>query len=288
MQGQLVNVMTADRVRLDGFYVAAEKSVDGSIDAAVITHGLSGNFYGSRLLKHIAEHLSQKGISSVLINTRGHDYLNATVRSGRSQTLGAAFERIDECPCDLNAWVDFLVDRGHQNIILAGHSLGAIKSLYAQAHTPHSNVVGVCGLSATRLSYDGLLASSGGEQFSKWLRIAQEWVAEQRSDDLLFVDFPFATWMSAGAYLEKYGAGDRFNWLNFADQILVPTWLGFGELELNENPAFAGLDEELEQIANRSSHFTIDTIAGADHFYSARYDAATTAVSRWIDRLSVG
>lgn len=287
MQGQLVTVMTADRVRLDGFYVAADTAAEGPVDAVVITHGLSGNFYGSRLLKHLAEQLSKRGVSSVLINTRGHDYLNATVRSGRSQTLGAAFERIDECPFDLNAWVDLLTDRGHHNIILAGHSLGAIKSLYAQAHAPHRSVVGVCGLSATRLSYDTLLASGGGEQFSKWLRIAQEKVADQRADDLLFVDFPFPTWMSAGAYLEKYGAGDRFNWLNFADQILVPTWLGFGELELNENPAFSGLGNELEQISNRSPHFTIETIAGADHFYSARYDAATSAVSRWIDALVV-
>ena len=284
MHGELVDVMTSDRVRLDGFYMAAKGVKDGYLDAAVITHGLSGNFYSSRLLKYLAVHLVDRGISTVIINTRGHDYLNLTVRSGRSQTLGAAYERVDECPQDINAWVEFLTNQGHQNVVLLGHSLGAIKTLYAQAHAPCPEVKAVCGLSATRLSYDALLASPGGDRFSHWLKMAAELVADRRADELMYVDFPFPTWISASAYLEKYGAGDQLNWLNFIQQIRVPTWLGFGELELAENPAFLGLQGELDQVDEGLDNITIETISGADHFYSARFEAVGRAIDDWMNR----
>ena len=282
MDGRLVSVTTSDRVRLDGFYMPAESAPGNQVDATVITHGLSGNFYTSRLLKHLARFYASRGISPVLINTRGHDYLNLTVRSGRSVTLGAAYEQIDECPADLNAWVDFLVGQGHRNILLTGHSLGAIKTLYAQAHDPHPQVVAVCGLSATRLSHESLRAASRDGQFARWMETASQWVAEGKGDELMLVDFPFPTWISASAYLEKYGPGDRLNWLQFVDRIKVPAWIGFGELELNENPVFVGLQPDLDRVANRLNNVSIETIQGADHYYSARYEAVEWAIEKWL------
>lgn len=283
MHGQLVSVTTSDRVRLDGFYMAAKSMPNSRVDATVITHGLSGNFYSSRLLKHLAESFLRQGISTVLINTRGHDYLNLTVRSGRSVTLGAAYERIEECAYDINAWVDFLAEQGHRNILIAGHSLGAIKSLYAQAHAAHPQVVAVCGLSATRLGYAALQASSKDDQFSHWLETARELVARQREDELMYVDFPFPTWISAGAYLDKYSPENRLNWLDFIHQVTVPTWIGFGELELKENPVFVGLQDDLDRIANQHDNISIETIPGADHFYSARFDAVESAIGVWLE-----
>ena len=283
MDGRLVSVTTSDRVRLDGFYSAAERAPVSGVDACVITHGLSGNFYTSRLLKHLARFCVSRGMSSVLINTRGHDYLNLTVRSGRSTTLGAAYEKIEECPFDLNAWVDFLVGQGHRKILLAGHSLGAIKTLYTQAHAPHSHVVGVFCLSATRLSHDALLAASPDGKFANWMEVARQRVASGQGQELLYVDFPFPTWMSAAAYLEKYGSGDQLNWLQFIDRIEVPAWVGFGELELEENPVFVGLEDEVDRVAGHLENVAIETIPGADHFYSARYEAVESAMERWLD-----
>ena len=284
MHGELVSVTTEDRVRLDGFLVSASGVRQTAIDGAVVTHGLAGNFYASRFLKHIATGLSLVGIDVVMINTRGHEYLNATVCSGRSQTLGAAVEDVDACRQDLAAWADFLVQRGCRRILLNGHSLGAIKTLYAQAHAPHPRVVAVSGYSATRLSYDALLGSPGGDRFQFWLQQARQRVAEGRSDDLLHIDFPFPTWMSARAYLAKYAVGEKFNWLSFAPRITVPVWLGFGQLELDENPAFVDLRPELDRIGDELANYTIEQIEGADHFYSARFADATEPLIAWLQR----
>ena len=282
MRGELVSATTADRVRLDGFLVSAVGERRTAIDGAVVVHGLAGNFYSSRFLKHIATTLSELGIDVVVVNTRGHEYLNVTVRSGRSQTLGAAVEEVDECRWDLAAWADFLAQRGCDHILLNGHSLGAIKTLYAQAHAPHPRVIAVSGYSATRLSYDALLGSPGGERFQKWLEQARQWVAEGRGEDLLHVDFPFPTWISARAYLAKYAADEKFNWLTFAPLITTPVWLGFGQLELDENPAFIDLRPELDRIRIELANYTIKEIEGADHFYSARFSAATEPLVQWL------
>ena len=280
MIGELVSVLTEDKVRLDGFYREANRQSNTDIDSAILIHGLSGNFYKSRLLKHFATELNGIGISTVLVNTRGHDYLNSTPRMGRSTTLGAAVELIDECKHDLYAWCEFLDSRERSRVLLLGHSLGAIKSLYAQAHLPHENVKKIAAFSATKLSYDSLVGSSGGERFAFWLNAAQAKVAEGKGDDFLFVDFPFPTWMSATAYLAKYGDGDKNNWLNFKEQISIPVLAAFGEREMEDNAAFNAMKADLANI--RQANFTIDFVPNADHFYSACFDEASNRLMAWL------
>ena len=287
MIGEIVSVVTQDKVKLDGFYSQSVEPVPvarPAVDAAVIVHGLSGNFYQSRLLKHFAFELSKMGIGSLLVNTRGHDYLNSTPRMGRATTMGSAVEIIDECRFDLTAWTDFLVQRGHQRILLLGHSLGAIKSLYCQAHQPHPNVAGIAAFSATKLSYDSLLSSTGGDRFSHWLGVSQQMVSNGDGPQLLFVDFPFPTWMSADAYLNKYGNGDRYNWLSFMDRIDVPALTVFGEIEINENPAFMAMADDLSNI--KQSNFQVRIVAHADHFYSARFKAGSTVLVEWLSGIN--
>lgn len=280
MVGELVSVLTEDKVRLDGFYCDVDRPSFTDVDAAILVHGLSGNFYKSRLLKHFATELNSIGVSTVLVNTRGHDYLNSTPRMGRSTTLGAAVEIIDECKQDLYAWCEFLESRQRSHVMLLGHSLGAIKSLYAQAHLPHDNVKRVAAFSATKLSYDSLMGSSGGERFAFWLSAAQTKVAQGKGDEFLFVDFPFPTWMSATAYLAKYGDGDKNNWLNFMEQIAIPVLAAFGEREMENNAAFNAMKVDLANI--QQANFTIDFVPHADHFYSACFDEASRLLMDWL------
>ena len=292
MLGELVTVVTEDRVRLDGFFARPPEQGDGfeqekllqnrAVDAAVIVHGLSGNFYKSRLLKHLAHQLVAHGIPTVLANTRGHDYLNSTARMGRAQTLGAAVEVVDEARFDMYAWAEFLGDQNYERILLMGHSLGAIKSLLAQARNPHPKVKALACLSATRLSENALLNSKKGERFGELLDKARALVEQDNGDQLIFVDFPFPTWMSAKAYSLKYGSGESNNWISVAGSIRVPTLCLFGRIELDENPAFIGMENELSQVVDNNPSISVEVIEGADHFYSARALAASEKIIQWL------
>ncbi len=285
MKGELVRVRTGDNVFLHGFVSQPQIGPQIKLDAAICIHGLGGNFYSSRLNLSLGKALSELGLAVAQINTRGHDDLNQTTRNGRSTHIGAAYEIVDECRFDIEAWVDYLVSKGHQRIALVGHSLGAIKSIYSQAVQPAASVRAIVAISASRLSFERFLQPPAREKFLKIFEQAERWVEQDQHDHLMQVDFPFPTFMSAGAYRDKYGPEDRYNWLNYADKICVPTWLAFGEIELKENAAFIGILDDIRNLglSNRDL-FEITTIEDANHFYAAKQEELAAEMIDWIRR----
>ncbi len=282
MRGELVSTITEDRLRLNGFLLDPEGTPAPYASAALILHGLAGNFYSSPLLTEIASRFSRLGLAAVLGNTRGHDFLNWTLRGGRTITLGAALEDVAECVHDVRAWVQFLARQGHRRVLVAGHSLGAIKALYAQAWKPASEVVGLVAVSPTRLSPQQFRASPAAEVYQRTLAEVDALVAAGEGERLMKVDFPFPTWIGAAAYRQKYGAEGRFDWLGFIDRIEVPTAIIFGQRELDENPAFIGLAATLDQTAFNPRLIHREIIPDADHFYIARIDPLCERIEAWL------
>lgn len=284
---ELVTVTTSDYVRLHGAYSVSRAPLrssvaKGSIDGAVLIHGIGGNFYSSRLLNHFALTLRELGISTVTINTRGHDMVNTLSWTGRTRSGGAAFESVDECRFDLVAWHDFLIQRGHGNVLFLGHSLGAIKSLYSAAYAVPRRLRALIALSPSRLSYRRMLETSTDGLFAETFAHCQQRVAEGRGNDPIPVRYPVTTWMTPTCYVDKYGADEKYNWLNFIDRVEVPSLLVFGEQELQSHPAFIGLSQEFEPLQKKSRSIQIDTISGADHFYSSKFQLVDDCITRWL------
>lgn len=287
MNGELVFTTTPDHVRLHGFYCPSNaplrtNQATGTCDAAIVMHGLGGNFYSSRLLLHFTQTLVGLGISTVVVNTRGHDMINTTTWGGRARSVGAALESVGDAVHDVHGWVSFLEDRGHSNVLLSGHSLGAIKSLYAQAYSPHRRVKAIVGLSATRLSYRKLIDSPRGDLFRETIQRCQALIDGGQGDVPIEVPFPFPTWMTPGLYLEKYGPDETYNWTEFIDKVDIPTLLLFGQRELDENPAFEGLRPELDRLNQQWNSIHVEEIEGADHFYVSQMNLVEDHVVRWL------
>ncbi len=70
--------------------------------------------------------------------------------------MGGGWERFDESPRDVAAWVGFAVDLGFEGVALLGHSLGALKVCYYQALRQDPRVAGL-----TRIIHD---ASGSGQE----------------------------------------------------------------------------------------------------------------------------
>ena len=286
MHGELVFTNTPDHLRLHGFYSAASRPLRmaqaGGCDAAILLHGLGGNFYSSRLLLQAAGWLQELGLATLLANTRGHDMINTSTWNGRAQSVGAALERVSDGAHDIAGWTDWLGKRGHAKVLLVGHSLGAIKSLWTMAHAPLAEVAAMVGLSATRLSHQQLLDSPGGDAFQKTLESCQQLIDQGQGELPIQVPFPFPTWMTPQAYLEKYGPQESYNWLTFIDKVQVPTLLLFGQRELDDNPAFAGLESALAPLRESWNSLEIQVIPDADHFYSGQFDSLRDAIQGWL------
>ena len=280
----LVQTTTRDGVRLDGAYLAPAGSTPPAVgvDAFCLVHGTGGNFYGSTLFDAVAERLLGLGCGVLRVNTRGHDGISNAVTARGGRRLGAAYEVVDECRHDLAAWVDWLRVRAGPRVALVGHSLGAVKCLYALAHEPQLGVSGAVAISPPRLSYAWFCTSPEGPQFLETYRQAEAAVAAGQPLALLDVTLPLPVVITAAGYVEKYGPDERYNYLLFLVSVRCPVLVTLGAVEVESNMAFRGASEVLAELAARRPHLTPLTIAGADHFYTAGRAQLLDGVPTWL------
>ena len=285
MQVDLVQVTTRDGVRLDGAFQASSAASVLPLDAVCLVHGTGGNFYGSTLFDECAARLLELGCSVLRINTRGHDSISTAATSTGGRRLGAAYEVVDECRHDLAAWVDWLRQRTGPRVGLIGHSLGAVKCLYALAHDPALGVKCVVAVSPPRLSYSWFCTSPEGPRFLETYALADQHVAAGEPGTLLEVKLPLPFVIAAAGYVEKYGPDERYNFLKFLPGVPCPTLITFGSVEVENNMAFREAPVAVISLGRRVSRVAVATIAGADHFYSGVRDNLLACVEAWLRSL---
>lgn len=284
MLADLVHVTTRDGLRLDGAYqepgAGAPRAL--TLDALCLLHGTGGNFYGSTLLEAFADRFLALGGAVLRVNTRGHDGVSnvATAAGGRRQ--GAAYEAVDECRHDVTAWLDWLREHAGPRVGLLGHSMGAVKCLYAAAHEPDLSPARVVALSPPRLSYSWFCSGPRAAEFLDAYALAERHVAAGQPAALLDVKFPLPYLVTAAGYLDKYGPDERFNYLRFAGGVACPALFTFGSLEVASNVAFQEAPAAVHELAARHPRLAVEVIPGADHFYTGVRAPVVAAVERWL------
>ncbi len=287
MQVELVRVTTRDGVRLDGMFRAAPRPASAGVAGWVFVHGTGGNFYGSTLFEALEERFLELGSAVLRVNTRGHDGIStaATERGGRR--LGAAYEVVDDCRHDVAAWLGWLRERVGERVGLLGHSLGAVKCIYAAAHEslPAACLVAV---SPPRLSYSWFCTSPEGAAFLETYRAAERELEAGRPAALMDVKLPLPFVITAAGYVEKYGPDERYNYLKLLPGVRCPTLLTLGEVEAASNMAFRGAHEEVAALAARFPQLTVETVPGADHFYTGVRPDLVGRVESWLEQRRIG
>lgn len=278
----LVAVNTADGVRLDGAWQPPAEPAKGdlAVDAALLLHGAGSNFYGSTLMARLAEGLQQAGIGALRVNTRGHD----AVSTSGGRRLGAGYEVVDECRHDISAWLAWLGEQGYRRIALVGHSLGAIKVVYASAKQPSPTVAAIVAASPPRLSYQAFRHSEASAGFFDAIAMAEQLVAEGEPDRLIEVRFPLPLLITAAGYVDKYGREERYNILPLASQLPAPALFTYGSEELaGGGIAFAGMDDALRSAAAKaSSPLEVAILPNADHFYTGQHAPLANTITNWL------
>ncbi len=270
MQIELVQVWTPDGLRLDAAFQTPPPGTKTQIgvDAYCLVHGTGGNFYGSTLFESLAERLLNLGCAVLRVNTRGHDGISTAAAKQGGKRLGAAYEVVDDCRKDLRAFVDWLRQRCGPRIGLIGHSLGAVKCLYALAYEQEIAAHCIVALSPPRLSYSWFCSSPQGPQFLQTFAEAERRVHQQQPAALLEVQLPMPYAISAAGYLEKYGPDERYNYLRFLAGVRCPVLVTLGTLEMENNMAFRGAAEAIAAVRERHADLAVSVIAGGDHFYT--------------------
>ena len=288
MNVDLVHVQTRDGVRLDGFLrtPTAPRQSRFGIDVAICFHGVTGNFYQAGVFDEATDHLVEGGCAVLRVNNRGHDPISMPAyNSSGLSPLGAAYETVDDCRHDWDAWVEFAVDQGFQNIGLWGHSLGAVKSLYYIAKEQDPRVRCIVAASPPRFSYELYSrAAEEGPAFLQICQLAQQHVDAGQPDTLLQTAHPVPLLVAARVFLDKYGPDARYDIIEHIPNLQVPTLLFIGT---DETPrlAFADSPPEMRRLETKVDHFRFESIPGADHFYTNQRDYVWDLVSQWLETL---
>ncbi len=285
MNVELVRVVTADGVRLEGSLRLPESPETGRlpVDIVVFHHGVGGNFYSQSFFEPMSDAFLQLGCAVLRANNRGHD-LAFNSPAGR---LGAAFETVDDCRHDWTAWTDFAESRGFGRIGLWGQSLGAVKTICFLATQGDERIARAITTSPPRFSHSAYKAREDGAAFLRYYERAERLVNDGTPDSLFAADLPTSLIATARTYVDKYGPAERYDVLKHLPQVKTPLLLTIGGEEgiYQDKPdrfAFGGLAEKVAALASDLPNVTFDLIEGADHAYTNRTDQLWTTVERWL------
>lgn len=293
-----VQVATCDGLRLDGLlhdhsWDATEKSVSRDRTIVLLMHGAGANFYGPSLINRVGTHLFRLGWPVLRVNNRGHDGWHVAFRGGGVTQMGAAFERLEESTWDVQAWLGWLRRNGYHRVILAGHSLGAFKIVYAlsQLHDAASRdprsllndvrIETAVAISPPCLSQSLFESSSHGKQFLETVRHCRDLLERGEDDHVFRVEYPFRMLISPGCYLNKYASGERFNLTQWHTTLKESILWMFGGSELQSHEALAHGVRTLEQ--NLPANHRLVVVPEGDHFFTGTSRDVCVAVQHWLE-----
>ena len=279
---ELVRVETADGLFLDGILLHPTQTGKLPVDLFLLIHGTGSNFYSPGVLETFAEQAIAEGTAVLRINTRGHDGICSLPGRQGSVRGGATYEKISDCPADLNAWLDWSKGNGFEQIVLVGHSMGGVKAVYSQACANHPSVGAIIGISPPRFCHRKLAEGPRGERFRAEFSRANELAASGAHEALVAVLQPLPFLATAGGYIEKYGPEDRYDYVPLLGRIACPMFFLLGGESLTHSAAFAGLNMTLAKAATTNTKITCEVVAQANINYTRCADIPYQRAAAWL------
>ena len=288
---EIVFVDSEDRLTLQGLLFRPQAPVS---DIPILwIHGLFSSFYENAYVS-LGRELSGRGFVFLSGKTRGHDF-GATIRaaSGAAVTAGSSWERLEESPRDLAAWVDFLAASGYRRVVVAGHGLGARKAAYFVAERQDSRVA---GLVAASPSVSKNVAGGATEDERTLLAVARQMVSAGRGTELLpsmgaGCPQSAATFLDhedpEGAFSNIFSVTGHSRTTPFVAEVKVPILAFFGSQERSPDGRDRGGELGLIRHGARGSpQVTVTLVRGANYWYTGRVSAVADVLARFVAGLA--
>lgn len=286
MNAEFIRFTTEDKLILQGIVYRPDSPTE---KAYLHIHGMAGNFYENRFLDAMAKELTNIGCVFISINTRGHDYIADFPIAGseeKSKKIGDAYEVFEECLLDIKPAIDYLQEYGYKEIILCGHSLGAVKVAYYMAKTKDQRIGKLILMSPPDMV--GLTEKENDSD--KTMEEAKRMASDGKGNELL----PGLLWgwyyLSANTYLNFSIRGNDIDIFNTYDktkpsllsEIRIPILAFLGE---KDDAAIMPPREALEIMkakATNAPKFDIDIISDAPHSYFGHEKEMARKLADWL------
>ncbi|KXK10420.1 MAG: Alpha/beta hydrolase family protein [Microgenomates bacterium OLB23] len=286
MQTSYHHTTTEDELILQGLLYEPDNKADKLI---LHIHGMGGNFYENRFLDAMSQAYTDNDWALLVPNTRGHDIIADFPLAGETEKykrIGNSLEIFEECLLDLKAWIMFAEERGYKDIVLQGHSLGAVKVAYYQAKTNDKRISKL--ILASPPDMVGLAEDDKNHQ--KHMVLSKSMVQEGKGDtflpDLLWDWY----WLSAKTYLDFGERGNEIDVFNTYDkqaqsilsEISIPVLAFLGG---KDDAAIMPIADALEVIKNKAtacSQFDTHIVEDAPHSYFGHEEEVADLVMKWL------
>jgi len=277
-QEHLVCTDAEDGVRLDGALIHPLVPTARPI-AVVWVHGGGSNFYQPMYVR-VGRALAARRLMFITGNSRGHDYGSWCEHAdGTSFLGGVAWERLEEATRDVAAWVRFAAEQGVHRVVLAGHSLGALKAIAYQAEHQDPRVVGLALISPPlRTEWDTGL-------YPDLLAQAEQLVADGQAEELLpgpWIRLSARTMLSTHHFdLDQFGRARPDPPIA---RVRCPVLAILGT-----NEPSIGLPDDLEAVrrsARAAPRVELRVFEGADHAYAGQEAELADVLADWVAGVS--
>ncbi|MBP7057540.1 alpha/beta hydrolase [Candidatus Gracilibacteria bacterium] len=257
--------------------------------AILHVHGMSGNNYENRFYSEMIIQNVANDWAFFVINNRGHDYIaDIPVASDKEEyrRIGNAYEVFEESIFDIAAAIDYLAQNGYEEIVLQGHSLGAVKIAYYCAETNDERVSRLIMISPP----DMVGLAEADSDYQQLIIEAKKLVASGNEDQLPPKVIWGSYWLSAKTMLNFSIPGNAIDVFNFTrpqtlsilEKLKLPILAIMGELDDAVTMPIPEAMAILKQKCANCSDYTDVVIANAPHSYFGAEAKLAATILQWL------
>lgn len=213
---KIVSSKTSGGIEYKGLLSVSKKS---SKKVIIHIHGMGGSIVYNDFYTHMHRFYPENGYSFLVGENRGSGIIKSFDKKNGVVILGNAFERFEDCVQDIQAWVDFAIDQGFEEVWLQSHSLGPSKVAYYMDKVRPSNITGLIWFSPSDII--GLVHYSEMINIHKGLlEEAKKLKKDGKGESLLSKKLWGEYLLSADTYLNFFGKGAKTAIFNYGDKSL--------------------------------------------------------------------
>lgn len=276
MKQELIRINSIDGIEMVGILYEPEEK---SNKIVIHVHGLCGNFYENRFLDILAKSYTNKGISFLTFNNRGTNFISELLKGNNFEIIGGCYERFIDCLLDIEGAINYVKEKGYNNIILEGHSYGCNKVIYYYNKKKDNSISKIVLLAPCDIPQE-CAKFLGKEEYEIAKRESTRLINEGKQKQLINFSVNANGKISAGTYYNDFLPDGENDFIRYKDgensknkilnSIDIPVLIVFGDADecvLTEN-----IETVKDYLNKNIKNCNIQIINGADHSYTDKYE----------------
>ena len=287
MKQELVRINSIDNIELPGILYTPD---DNTTKIVIHVHGLNGNFYENRFLDTLAKTYTDNNYAFLTFNNRGRDFITELLKGDEFTIIGGSLERFKDCILDMDGVINWVKERGYQEIVLEGHSYGCNKVLYYYNKKRDNTIKKIVLLAPCDIPAEAK-KSLTKEEYEKAKNDSTRLVEQGKENALIDFSIMANNKIAAGTYYYDFLPGGENDFIRYSDgengnsellnSIDIPTIIIFGDID--ECVLTEDIEVVKKYLTNNFSNSSIIIINGADHSYTGKYSELGEIIKNKID-----